>query len=638
MPLSRSLKFLLPICCVVLTVCAVGQTPAVLTIDAGKTLHGVSPQLYGLMTEEINFSYDGGLYPEMVRNRTLRDGGWLQEDWYVVQNAQGGASFKNDEKEGPSAALPNSLKLTVTAASPESPAGVRNVGYWGYPLRSGTSYQASLWAKGDTGGGSIWPLTVSLVSDRTGKAVASGQILDTVNTWKQHSVTLKTGAIATESAYHLELTVKQPGTVWMTLVSVMPATYKGRVNGNRVDLMEKMAGLHPKFLRFPGGNYLEGNSISERYDWKKTIGPLVDRPTHPSPWGYHSSDGLGLLEFLDWCEDLKMDGVLAVYAGYSLKFGETEEHVSPGAELAPYVQDALDEIEYATGDVTTTWGARRAKDGHPAPFKISYVEIGNEDQFDKSKSYDGRFKQFHDAIKAKYPNLALIATTPVTGVTPDVVDDHYYLSAEEFFKDQHHYDKTDRNGPKIFVGEYATMEGSPTADFGAALGDAAWLTGLERNSDVVVMASYAPMLVNVNPGGMQWHPDLIGYDGLTSYGSPSYYALSLFAGHLGDQVVESTLTGGGGLFAYSVTRDKGKLYLKLVNCGPAAQTVEVAVKGAGAGAGKLWRLHAETTVDTNTLAEPRHIVPVESAIPAAGGKLEHTVPGYSIEVIELPVE
>ncbi len=634
MPWSRLLKTVLQVCCVVFTLCAYGQKPAELTIDAGKTLHGVSPQLYGLMTEEINYSYDGGLYPEMVRNRTLRDGGWLQNDWYVVQNAQGGAAFKNDETEGPSAALPNSLKLTVTSASATEPAGVRNVGFWGYPLRAETSYRASLWAKGEASE----PLGIALVSDRTGKAVATATVPAIGTAWKQYEATLKTGAIATGTAYHLELTVTRPGTVWMTLVSVFPPTYKGRVNGTRVDLMEKMAGLHPKFLRFPGGNYLEGNSISERYDWKKTIGPLVDRPTHPSPWGYHSSDGLGLLEFLDWCEDLKMDGVLAVYAGYSLKFGEKEEHVAPGPELTPYVQDALDEIEYATGDVTTTWGARRAKDGHPAPFRISYVEIGNEDQFDRSKSYDGRFKQFHDAIKAKYPELKLIATTPVTGVTPDVVDDHYYLSAEEFFKDQHHYDKTDRNGPKIFVGEYATMAVTPTADFGAALGDAAWLTGLERNSDLVVMASYAPMLVNVNPGGMQWHPDLIGYDGLTSYGSPSYYALSLFAGHLGDRVVESTLTGEGSRFAYSVTRDKGKLYVKLVNGGPAAQAVRVAVTGAANGAGKLWRLHAETTVDTNTLAEPRHIVPVESAVTAAGGKLEHTVPGYSIEVIELPVE
>ena len=180
-------------------------------------------------------------------------------------------------------------------------------------------------------------------------------------------------------------------------------------------------------------------------------------------------------------------------------------------------------------------------------------KIGNEDWFDQSKSYDGRFKQFHDAIKAKYPDQKLIATAPVTSVKPDVLDDHFYLSAEKYFDDIHHYDNFDRNGPKIFMGEYATMEGSPTADFGAALGDAAWLTGVERNSDVVVMSSYAPLLVNVHNGGMQWHPDLIGYNGLTSYGSPSYYVLSLFAAKVGDEVPESTLTGAGPRVAYSVT-------------------------------------------------------------------------------------
>ena len=609
---------------------ATQQPGAKLTIAADRTLHPVSPTLYGMMTEEINYSYDGGLYPEMVRNRTMRDGGWMQEDWMVVQNAAGGATFVNDEKEGPTAALPNSIRLTVTAATATEPAGLRNNGYWGYPLEPNKSYRASLWAKAD----GTADLTASLVSDKTGKAVASTTFAGIGGAWKQYTGSLKTGVIPAGQAYHLELTLAKPGKVWLTLASVFPATFKGRPNGTRIDIMEKMAGLHPKFLRFPGGNYLEGDHISERYDWKKTIGPLQDRPTHPSPWGYHSSDGLGLLEFLEWCEDLNMDGVLGVYAGYSMK----QEHADPGPALEPYVQDALDEIEYATGDVSTKWGAERAKDGHPAPFKISYVEIGNEDEFDQSKSYDGRYAQFYKAIKAKYPTLPLIATAPVTSIVPDVLDDHYYLTAESFFADSHHYDKADRKGPKIFVGEFATMEGSPTADFGAALGDAAWLTGIERNSDLIVMSAYAPMLVRVDPGGMQWHPNLIGYDGLHSYGSPSYYVISLFSGHLGDRVVDSSLTGGGSRFAYSVTRDNGKVYLKLVNGAPTAQTVEVAVTGATAGAGKAWTLHAASTVDTNSITEPKHIVPVEGAVAVTAGKLTQTVPGYSVEVIELPLK
>jgi alpha-L-arabinofuranosidase len=611
---------------------ALGQaTPAVLTVQVDKPLHSVSPMLYGLMTEEINYSYDGGLYPEMVRNRTLRDRNWNQQDWLVIQNASAGAKMEKDKTTGPSEALNDSIRLTVTSASPTEPAGLRNQGYWGYPLKPDMTYTFSLYAKAESVG--LGPLHVSLVSNKTGKSVASAEIASIGSDWKQYTAKLQTGKIEPSEANHLELTLSKPGTVWMTLVSVFPPTYKGRLNGNRIDLMEKLAGMHPAFLRFPGGNYLEGDHINERYEWKKTIGPLVDRPTHPSPWNYHSSDGLGLLEFLEWCEDLHLQNVLAVYAGYSMK----QEHVEPGEKLEPYVQDALDEIEYATGGPDTKWGAERVKDGHPAPFKLAYVEIGNEDWFDQSKSYDGRFKQFHDAIKAKYPEQKLIATAPVTSVKPDVLDDHFYLSAENYFDDIHHYDKFDRNGPKIFMGEYATMEGSPTGDFGAALGDAAWLTGVERNSDVVVMSSYAPLLVNVHNGGMQWHPDLIGYDGLSSYGSPSYYVLSLFAAKVGDTVPESSITGVGSRVAYSVTESAGKVFLKIVNGVPTPQELEVDLSGVSAIAGpaKLTRLHALSPVDTNTITEPKHIVPVESTLPVAGTKLKHTIPGYSFELIEM---
>jgi len=604
--------------------------PAVLKIEVDKTLHSVSPTLYGLMTEEINFSYDGGLYPEMVKNRVMRDRNWNQQDWLIVQNAGAGASFEKDKTTGPSEALNESIKLTVKSASPAEPAGLRNMGYWGYPLRQDTTYKFSIFAKAQTAG---LPLHVNLVSNKTGKSVASAEVTSIGSDWKQYTATLHTGKIEPSEANHLELTLTKPGTVWMSLASIFPPTYKGRVNGNRIDLMEKLGAMHPAFLRFPGGNYLEGDHINERYEWKKTIGPLVDRPTHPSPWNYHSSDGLGLLEFLEWCEDLHMQNVLAVYAGYSMK----QEHVEPGKDLDPYVQDALDEIEYATGGPDTKWGAERVKDGHPAPFKLAYVEIGNEDFFDKSNSYDGRFKQFHDAIKARYPDQKLIATTSVNSVKPDVLDDHFYLSAEEYFDDIHHYDKFDRNGPKIFMGEYATMEGSPTGDFGAALGDAAWLTGVERNSDVVVMSSYAPLLVNVHPGGMQWHPDLIGYDGLASYGSPSYYVLSLFAAKVGDSVPESSLTGAGPRVAYSVTTEAGKVFLKIVNGVPTAQELEIDLSGISAitGPAKVTRLHALSPVDTNTITDPKHIVPVEGTIPVTGTKLKHTLPGYTFEVIEL---
>jgi alpha-L-arabinofuranosidase len=256
---------------------------------------------------------------------------------------------------------------------------------------------------------------------------------------------------------------------------------------------------------------------------------------------------MGLLEFLEWCEDLKMQPVLAVYAGYSLQ----QQRVTPGPALAPYVQDALDEIEYVTGGPETRRGAERVKDGHPEPFKLTYVEVGNEDFFDNVKgSYDGRFAQFFDAIKKKYPQLQVIATTPVQGRTPDLVDDHYYRSTREMALDSNHYDAVDkdgkpkfsRTGPKIFVGEWATTQGSPTPTMEAAAGDAAWMMGMERNSDMVLISCYAPLLVNVNRNARQWGTNLIGYDALKSFGSTSYWAQRMFAENKGDTVLPATVT------------------------------------------------------------------------------------------------
>jgi alpha-N-arabinofuranosidase len=609
--------------------------PAVLTIHADQPVSAVSPTLYGLMTEEINFSYDGGLYAEMVRNRTFRDSWEGVPYWYVLEEGNARAKMEIEHQSGPSEALKSSLRLDVEQADAKNPAGVLNVGWWGMPLRPGSSYKGSFYAKADTGG--LGPVTVSLVEDNSGKTVATTRVDGLTTAWSQYEFALKTGAIAPSAANHLVLSVGHAGTLWLDLVSLFPPTYHDRVNGNRIDLMEKLAAMHPAFLRFPGGNYLEGDHISERYEWKKTIGPLVDRPTHPSPWRYHSSDGMGLLEFLGWCEDLKMQPVLAVYAGYSLM----GEHVNPGADLEPYVQDALDELEYVTGGTGTKWGAERAKDGHPEAFKLTYVEIGNEDWFDKSGSYDERYAQFYKAIKAKYPDLQLIATTPVKGIRPDVVDDHYYLRATQFFHDTTHYDKTDRGGPKIFVGEWATREGFPTPDFGAALGDAAWMTGMERNSDIIVMASYAPLLVNVNPGGMQWETDLIGYDAMKSYGSPSYYAQVLFSSYVGDHTLGSKVEGGGDKFFYSITGNAAKkhLYLKLVNAASTDQAVEIEMTGAKvASTAKLVSLSAKDTQATNTLTDPERIVPVQNSLHDVSSHFRHTMPGYSIQVIEFDVQ
>jgi len=609
----------------------VAQAPS-LAIQVDRPTAKVSPMLYGLMTEEINFSYDGGLYAELVRDRAIGRGWGALDHWSLVARGNSAVNISLDDKTGPSAALPRSIKVSVSAATQAAPAGVQNDGYWGIPVRPQTSYAGSFYAKSDTGG---VPVTVSLVNDETGITAATATVSGLTGEWKQYSFALKTGQAPVTSNNHLILTVPRPATVWFDLVSLFPPAYRNRPFGNRIDLMEKMAAMHPKFLRLPGGNYLEGDHIAERFEWKKTIGPWVDRPTHPSPWHYRSSDGMGVLEFLEWCEDLKIEPVLAVYAGYSL----AQEHVEPGPALEPYVQDALDEIEYVTGGTNTKWGAERAKNGHAAPFPLHYVEIGNEDEFDRSGSYDGRYAQYYKAIKQRYPELQLIATAPIKSVKPDVLDEHFYMAAERSFSDANHYDKMDRNGPKIFVGEWATREGDPTPNLEAALGDAAWMTGMERNSDIVIMASYAPLFVNVNPGGMQWATDLIGYNALSSYGSPSYWAQVLFGSYLGTEAVASTLTNGGPRVYASVTRDEKlhKLFIKMVNASSETLPLSIALSGV-AKVGpevKVITLSGKTPNATNSIANPKAVVPVEHRIQVAGPKFERSFAPYSINVLEM---
>jgi alpha-N-arabinofuranosidase len=354
--------------------------------------------------------------------------------------------------------------------------------------------------------------------------------------------------------------------------------------------------------------------------------------------------------------------VLAVFAGYVLK----RDYLKAGPMLKPFVDDALDEIEYVIGDTSTKWGAQRAKDGHPAPFPLHYIEIGNEDGFDVSMSYTGRFQQFAEAIRAKYPQLKLISTVGgndylgkryAVPKMADVIDEHFYRNAAEMEGDAAHYDGYDRKGPKVFVGEWATREGSPTTNLNAALGDAAWMTGMERNSDVVVLASYAPLFVNVNPGGMQWKSDLIGYDALNSYGSPSYYAQKMFSQYLGNKGVPVSGEGIGTVpppanagnknhpappavpaLYYVATRgtDSGKVYLKIVNVASSPQAVHIQVKGSKiASAGSATVLTSAKPDDTNSITEPTKVVPVTTKVSDLGNDFTRTLAPYSVNVLEL---
>jgi alpha-L-arabinofuranosidase len=549
---------------------------ATLDVDVNKPGVAIPPTFFGFMTEEINHSYDGGLLAELVQNRTFQDPlprgrGKLLESpppadppthWSVVQGFSagirgdtsgkaGGAKMATDRSDPVTPALPISLRLDLAGGA----AGLANDGYWGVPVRPLTTYTASFYAK--AGGGYAGPVTASLTAD-DGTAVwastATGPITDH---WQKYTVTLTTGPDSPVTAKaKFVVAASGTGSVSFSLVSLFPPTYMDTPGGLRPDLMKLMADLHPAFIRLPGGNYLEGDFFSSRFNWKHEIGPMEDRPGHMGCWNYRSSGGFGLPQYLLWCKQLHAEPVLAVFAGYVLQH---QSVTADSAEMKQYIQEALEEIEYVSGPSDSEWGKRRAADGFPEPFKLTYVEIGNEDWFDpKRGGYDARYTAMADAIRARYPQLKLIATAPIhQNHNVDLYDDHYYRSAAQMATDSGHYDAgragretfggghhdgaMDRTGPQIFVGEWATREGRVTSTLNAALADSAWLMGMERNADLIPIQCYAPLLVNVNPGAWQWRIDLIGYDALRSFGSASYYAQAMLAQNKGDVVLPATL-------------------------------------------------------------------------------------------------
>jgi alpha-N-arabinofuranosidase len=617
------------------------------TIDASRSAGQVSPRLYGLMTEEINHSYDGGLYAELIRNRAFLDDAKSPVNWSVMTDAATRATIALDRANPLNDNLPTNLRLTVTQATKDQPAGVANSGYWGIPVHPKTQYRASLWARAEAGFSG--PLTVSIVSNDGRTVYASENISGIAPGWKKFEVTLNTGKVAPTAQARFVVTLDRPGTVWLNLVSLFPPTWNDRPNGLRKDIMQMLVDLNPKFLRFPGGNYVEGIKIEDHFPWQKTLGPIDERPGHAGCWGYRSSDGMGLLEFLEWCEDMNAEPVLAVFAGYSLQ----GDYIKAGPQLEPFVKEAVDEIEYVIGDTNTIWGARRAKDGHPAPFKLNYVEIGNEDSFDKANTYDGRYAQICDAIKAKYPELKMISTIPwaqLGGRKADMVDQHDYSATDEFIQKARDYgSQIDRHGPEVFVGEWAAHEDAsarpwdaaaqklpPTPTMKAAIGDGVFMAALERNADVIKMQCYAPLLVNVNPGARQWRPNLIGYDALSTYGSPSYYAIQMFSRNLGDEILPVTPSGTS--VQGCATRDSktGKIIIKLVNPELAPQSLLIEIKS-------ITSLKSKATVitlagnpkDTNSLGRPRNVVPVTTTLRGVKPCFTYTLPPTSIVVIKL---
>ncbi|HOX39103.1 MAG TPA: alpha-L-arabinofuranosidase C-terminal domain-containing protein [Candidatus Brocadiia bacterium] len=536
-----------------------GAEVSTITIHADKPGPKVSPGMYGIFFEEINHAGDGGLYAEMIRNRAFEDArppegttvagskavtknglevGYNAADltpgWTLVLDGGAEGAMSLEESEPLNDATPRNLRIETKSAgdalSGTGRVGVANSGYWGISVREGEEYALSFFTRGE--GGFAGPLAVSL-EHASGNVLAQGEIGNISGEWKKHECVLK--ANATESHARLVIATTSPGAFRLDAVSLFPRnTWKGRTNGLRVDLAEKLAGLKPGFVRFPGGCFVEGITLQNAYHWKKTIGPIETRPGHWCLWNYQSTDGLGYHEYLLLCEDLGASAMYVANCGMSCQGRKGE--IASEKELNQWIQDAIDAIEYAIGPADSKWGAVRTAAGHPKPFDLRYVEIGNENG---GPDYNRHYGKFFKAIKERYPQIITIANSGVISAPMEILDEHYYSSPQFFIDSAFHYDKYDRKGPKVYVGEYACTQLAGTGNLNAAIGEAAFMTGMENNADMVVMASYAPLFVNVND--RCWNPDLIGFDGTTSYGTPSYYAQKLFGTNRPDYVVKTNV-------------------------------------------------------------------------------------------------
>lgn len=502
-----------------ISLAGLGSHAATITVNVDKPGVKVSPMLYGLFFEEINRAGDGGLYAEMIVNRNFEDNAETATGWTESKDGGGSATLHKDKP------LSEKNRTYLRLDAKNGRVSISNEGFTGMEradrntfksmvVQKGEAYRLSLYAR-TSGDNPV--LTVS-IDGKEGKNLATHKIPGIGREWKKFEAELTPSA--TEDAAKLVVTANGASPVDVDMVSLIPKkTYKD--HGLRIDLMEKLAALKPAFVRFPGGCWVEGNRMADAYRWKQTIGELGDRRNQYNIWRYHSTHGLGYHEYLQMCEDLNAEPLFVINCGMS------HRETVPMDKMDEYVQDALDAIEYANGPADSKWGALRAKAGHPKPFNLKFLEIGNENG---GPAYDERYAKFYDAIKTKYPAMKIIAN--VWGGTPrsrplEIIDEHEYNTPQFFMNAATRYDKYDRNGPQIYMGEYAVTRGSGQGNLIGAIGEAAFMTGMERNSDIVVMSSYAPLFAHV--GYKAWNPNAIYFDAAKSYGTPSYWVQQMFA-------------------------------------------------------------------------------------------------------------
>lgn len=636
------------------------QAPTVFTVKVDKPVAEIQPTMWGIFFEDINFGADGGLYAELVKNRSFEFDtplmGWKEQKYdRFSMNAQSG--FSQVMNRGENEPNQRFIRFTVNA---DQGYGLTNEGFRGMGIKKDMQYNFSAMASLQDGN---TKMRVELI-DANGTVIGQASIAPSGKEWKRYEATIK--ATATEPKAKLNVWFEGKGVIDLDMISLFPTdTWKQRPNGLRADLIQLLADMKPGFLRFPGGCIVEGRELATRYQWKKTVGKVEDREMIVNRWNtefrhkpapdYYQTFGLGFFEYFQLAEDIGAEPLPILSCGMACQFNTAE--LVPMDKLDPYIQDALDLIEFANGSADSKWGRLRAEMGHKEPFNLKFIGVGNEQW---GQQYIERYKVFTKAIKEKYPKITVVsgsgpfpdgelfdyAWDELKELNAEIVDEHYYKNPEWFLQNATRYDKYDRKGPKIFAGEYAAQSvaiASPDNknNWQCALSEAAFMTGLERNAEVVYLSSYAPLFAHAE--GWQWTPDLIWFDNLRAYGTPNYYVQKLFSTNKGTHVLPMTLnnqpvTGQNKLYA-SAALDKNtkEIILKMVNASDQAQTAEVALEGAGklSSAGKMMVLKSERGDAVNSLDNPTQISPVEQPLNVKGKKLNFSLAPNSLTVIKV---
>lgn len=630
--------------------------PFQITVRADQPGAKINPAMWGVFFEDINFGADGGLYAELVKNRSFEFPeplmGWTK---LASGESSGTLTVLSDRPIHP--ANPHYLRIASDGAGAF---GVSNEGFRGMGVRGKDSYLFSARIRQVAGSPAI---RVEIVT-AGGQVLASARLKPRSAEWAVYDATLRSGA--TEPKARLNVTLEGKGAVDLDVISLFPKkTWKNRPGGLRADMVQMLSDLRPGFVRFPGGCIVEGRYLTNRYQWKTTIGAPEERQLIINRWNtefkhrptpdYFQSFGLGFFEYFQLCEDLGAEPLPILNCGMACQFNSSE--LAPLDQLEPYIQDALDLIEFANGSATSSWGARRAAMGHPAPFKLTMLGVGNEQW---GPQYIERYVRFAKVLKERHPEIQLISSAgpapaddrfnfawgKLRELNADIVDEHCYAEPKWFLDNAGRYDSYDRKGPKVFMGEYAAQSVATVSprnrnNLECALAEAAYMTGLERNADVVRLASYAPLFAHVD--AWQWTPDLIWCDNLRIYGTPNFYVQQLFSQHRGDRVLPISVTnpqasaGASRVFASAVEDTRqGQIILKVVNPGAEPASVGIALEGCAVrDTGRAIVLSGSSPADENSLETPGKVAPQGVVLKGAAGRFDYVFKPYSMTVLRI---